>query len=171
VEFCADVASYQRQLHRYFIIENPETSQIWNTEPMSDIANMQGVHRSIVHMCAYGLKGPVSSMPMKKPMSFLHNIPMTMFADLIKQCRGDHEHQQIVGSARGHGSRAVLSQAYPWTCCQKLASVLSQVVASTQASGGHCVPAVATEFDHCGDLWEELADIPGGNRSDPEIGQ
>jgi hypothetical protein len=40
---------------------------------------------------------------------------MTMFADLIKQCRGDHEHQQIIGSARGHGSRAVLSQVYPWT--------------------------------------------------------
>ena len=89
VEFCAVVASYQRQLHRYFIIENPETSQIWNTEPMSDIANMKGVHRSTVHTCAYGLKDPVSGMPMKKPMSFLHNIPMTMFADLIKQGRGD----------------------------------------------------------------------------------
>ena len=110
VEFCADVATYQRQLGRYFIIENPESSQIWGTAPFQQIADQEGVERSTVYMCTYGLKDAVSGTAMKKPMSFLHNIPMKLFSEIVKRCRGDHEHQQIIGATPGHGSRAVLSQ-------------------------------------------------------------
>ena len=46
---------------------------------------MQGVHRSIVRMCAYGLKDPVSGTAMKKPMSFLHNIPMKLFSQIMSR--------------------------------------------------------------------------------------
>ena len=80
VEFCADVATYQRQLGRYFIIENAESSQMWGTAPFQQIADQEGVERSTVHMCAYGLKDPVSGTAMKKPMSFLHNTPMKLFS-------------------------------------------------------------------------------------------
>ena len=33
VEFCAELATHQQQEHRYFIIENPETSQMWKRSP------------------------------------------------------------------------------------------------------------------------------------------
>ena len=59
---------------------------------MTDVAEMSEVQRSTIHMCEYGLKDPVSKLHMKKPMSFLHNIPMGIFANMIKRCRGTHEH-------------------------------------------------------------------------------
>ena len=63
VEFRAEVATFQHGLKRYFIIENPESSHMWGTEPMSAVLQLHDVHRSTIHMCAYGLKGPVSNMP------------------------------------------------------------------------------------------------------------
>ena len=38
IEFCSDIAHFQIELGRYFIIENPETSQIWNTRLMQSLA-------------------------------------------------------------------------------------------------------------------------------------
>ena len=158
VEFCAELATYQQQRHRYFIIENPETSQMWNTEPMRDIENMTGVQNSSVHMCGYGLKDPNSGMAMKKPMSFLHNIPMELFSRVIRRCRGDHEHQRIEGASPGHGSRAVLSQIYPWSFCKQLAEVITRLQERFDNSSLQiCSPAIDEDLGHWVDIWEELA--------------
>jgi hypothetical protein len=52
VEFCSEIAQYQQRAGKYFIIENPETSQMWNTPPMMAVADEEDVNRSTVHMCA-----------------------------------------------------------------------------------------------------------------------
>jgi hypothetical protein len=102
---------------------------------------------------------------MKKPMSFLHNIPMHIFATMIRRCTGNHEHQQIIGSAPGYGSRAVISQAYPMTFCKQLVRTIEKVQEHNNCSEV-CTPAV--EEDLLGiweDLWEELSYQP----SMPEV--
>ena len=86
VEFCGDVATYQYENNKFFMIENPESSQLWNTEILVKLQEMSGVHKSVVHMCAYGLKDPASGLPMKKPMTLLHNIPLNIFAPVVKRC-------------------------------------------------------------------------------------
>ena len=65
VEFCSDIAHFQNELSRYFIIENPETSQIWNTHLMRNLMDMDGIQKSTIHMCAYGLKDPNTGLHMK----------------------------------------------------------------------------------------------------------
>ena len=92
VQFCSEVSTYQHKVNKYFIIENPEASQIWSTEAFAKVAQMKGVQRATIHMCAYGLKDPASGIAMKKPMSLLHNIPSDIFAPLIQRCRTYHEH-------------------------------------------------------------------------------
>ena len=101
VSFCADVASYQHERNKYFLIENPETSQMWNTESMTALSQMNGVRRTTIHMCAYGLVDPATGCAMKKPISLLHNIPMNVFHRLIRRCDNKHEHQRITGSSPG----------------------------------------------------------------------
>ena len=109
-------------------------------------------------MCAYGLKDPVSGLPMKKPMSFLHNLAMGFFGDMVKRCSNDHVHQQIIGSTPGFGSRAVLSQVYPWTFCQKLAQVFRQTQRHHTNPTYHPCAAVQ-DLGQWQDVWEELADV------------
>jgi hypothetical protein len=95
---------------------------------------------------------------MKKPMSFLHNIPMTLFWQIIKRCRGDHEHQQIIGATPGHGSRAVQSQIYPVSFCRQLAQTLVDVQAQHTEPTPACVPAIDTDLmGSWEDYWEDLA--------------
>ena len=157
IEFCSDIAHFQIELNRYFIIEKPETSQIWNTRLMQSLAEMEGVHRSTVHMCAYGLKDPNNGLHMKKPMSFLHNIPMSLFFDVVKTCPGTHQHQQIIGSAPGHGSRAILSQVYPVPFCRQLAGVLAKIKQTQTVPTEPCTPAVDQDLiGQWEDLWDEL---------------
>ena len=43
---------------------------------------------------------------------------------MCKRCPDDHQHQAIEGSAPGHGSRAVISQAYPEDFCCEFAELV-----------------------------------------------
>ena len=159
VQFCGMVATYQYERKCYFIIENPETSQMWNTEPMLQLLAMKDVKRTTIHLCAYGLVDPVSGWAMKKPISLLHNMPMSIVHRLIRRCDGKHEHQRISGSSPGHGSRAVLSQAYPWQFCTRLAGVIQAVLKAAQNDVRVCMPAVVEECkdETWSDWWEDMA--------------
>jgi hypothetical protein len=127
IAFCATVAWHQLATGGHFIIENPTTSAVWNLPDITDLANYGTISRAVVHMCAYGLEDPFSHLPMRKSMTFLTNIADTYTQELVRQCPGNHSHQAIVGSSKGYGSRALLSQAYPWKLCDRLASILHEM--------------------------------------------
>ena len=125
---------------------------------MRDVVQMNGVHRSTIHMCEYGLKDPASGTAMNKHMSFLHNVPMELFSNVIRRCRREHEHQRIEGASPGHGSRAILSQVYPWSFCSKLAEVLVKIQEQAENNVPQtCSPAIDEDLGRWVDVWEELA--------------
>ena len=120
-------------------------------------------------MCAYGLVDPVTGWAMKKPISLLHNIPMNVFHRLVRRCDNKHEHQRITGSSPGYGSRAVISQVYPWQFCNQLAGVIKTLLKRTNPPTQFCLPAREDETigETWGDWWEAMAD--DNKRTEPRM--
>ena len=107
------------------MIENPESSAIWSLPLMKDLINLEGVSFGTAHMCAYGLVDPVSFLPMRKAMKFVHNLPSENMIEVFQKCTKDHDHQLVEGHCLGHGSRAVISQVYPDLFCEAVAKAFS----------------------------------------------
>ena len=64
----------------------------------------------------------------------MSNLPHELKENVVKMCKKDHEHQTIVGSSRGFGSRAVMSQVYPMPVCKAMAKTLSRILYSGEAT-------------------------------------
>ena len=66
VELCVKVALYQISHQRYFLIENPQGSQLWNLSCILHLASFSGVTWQLLNMCAVGLKDRTSGLPFPK---------------------------------------------------------------------------------------------------------
>jgi hypothetical protein len=124
VDFCIKVAMYQVSKERFFIIENPHGSAMWNLEGMLGLSSRRNVTWQLLHMCAWGLKDPESGLPYKKGMYLMHNLPAGSISPLFRLCKGDHQHQIIEGSSPGHSTRSQISEVYPWRFCRQLARLM-----------------------------------------------
>ena len=91
---------------------------------MKELLSLSGVSCGTAHMCAYGLVDPVSGLAMRKAMRFAHNFPSEVMEDFFQKCTKDHNHQSVIGHCPGHGSRPLLSQAYPEMFCKAVAQVM-----------------------------------------------
>jgi len=67
--FVAKVAMNQIAQGKYFVIENPETSAIWNLEVIAKLLQQPGVCWDTFHMCAFGARDPVNHKAWYKPTS------------------------------------------------------------------------------------------------------
>ena len=110
VEFVASIARYQLKHRRYFIIENPQTSRIWNLNCMTQFFSDPSVTWGDFHFCAYGLKDPESGLRCLKPTSFMHCLPPEVMRPIFRKCTNftcsvKHEHQPLEGNAGTYGSR------------------------------------------------------------------
>ena len=102
VDFTMAIATYQHEAGRYFMIENPETSQMWSLPCMKELLSLSGVSYGTAHMCAYGLVDPVSKLPMKKAMRLAHNFPPDVMEEFFQKCTKDHDHQSVVAVSYTH---------------------------------------------------------------------
>ena len=130
VESCVQVAIYQLRRGRHFIIENPQSSALWWQYVFRRIFEHPQVTWGNLDLCAYGMKGP-NGYYYYKPTSLLHSFPDGTLDPVFKRCPNklggaSHTHQQLEGSAPGHGSRTKLAQVYPYRfCSQIIRSLLS----------------------------------------------
>ena len=125
VEFCVKVALYQISKGRYFILETPEGSQLWNLACILRLAQELNVTWDLLNMCAFGLKDPESGLYFHKGMYLMHNFPSGVLTPLFRKCKKDHQHQVIEGSVKGQ-SRASISEVYPYRFCRLLARLLNK---------------------------------------------
>ena len=63
---CADVARFQMEHGRLFVVENPYGSEMWKLPFWKSILDMQGIYAVKVQMCAAGLRDPLD------PNYFIH---------------------------------------------------------------------------------------------------
>ena len=122
VRSCERVAQHQIASGRFFIIENPPSSRIWYSTPFQRLQQNSGVTWDTLHMCSFGMRDPDGYFYFKAT-SLLHDMRPDVLAPVFRQCKGTsstHQHQYLIGSAPGHGSRAKLAQLYPYRFCQTL---------------------------------------------------
>jgi len=94
-------------------------------------------------MCAYGLSDPVSGLFMRKAMHCVHNFPKGIAESMFKKCSKNREHQTIIGSSPGYGSRAIISQAYPQVLCEDVARVLRRAIQSREPEDDIGLPSMS----------------------------
>ena len=122
LDFCVQLAEYQREHDGYFMIENPSTSALWYTRCFQRLLRHSGVTYGTLDMCSFGLKDP-NAYYYYKPTSLLHNFDEDVLAPVFKRCISKlggekrQQHQLLEGSAPGHGSRTKLAQGYPYRFC------------------------------------------------------
>jgi hypothetical protein len=154
VEFCIAVALHQIKNGRWFIIENPQSSAMWNLNDMIKLSQAAGVSWGVFDQCCYGLCDPESKLPYYKPTCFLHNIDPDLCKSLFIRCPKTHEHQTIEGSTLGK-NRSAHAQIYPRKLCSKTADVISQ-----QLERGKAFQSIADFCDitFLDDLFEETGE-------------
>ena len=125
IDFCIKVAHHQLSHGRYFIIENPQSSQIWNLPKMLQLAEQIGVTWNILDQCMYGLHDPVSGLPHLKPTCLMHNLMPSLMIPCFRRCERKHQHEQLQGSSPGSvGHRTAAAQVYPKRLCQTIARAI-----------------------------------------------
>jgi len=118
-----------------WMIENPETSELWDTKYMKKVAADAGVTTIKLDSCAF-------SHPAKKPFRILSNLPSMVLEPLqghTCSCTGKHERQSVGRHAKGSGSYTPL-----------LASCIANVIANAVKGGSDQddpVMAVSQERD------------------------
>ena len=85
IEFTFEVALYQMNRGKYFIIENPESSAIWWTE-LAEQLRTKGAKFDSLHMCMYGLCDAESKLLHYKPTALVHNLDKDLMLPLLRQC-------------------------------------------------------------------------------------
>lgn len=130
IEFCVRVAKYQLAHGRHFIMENPQTSQMWYTQVIQYLLKNPTVGYDTLDMCAFGMRDP-NGYYYYKPTSLLHSMGPDVLTPVFRRCpnklggaghghRTQHVHQPIEGHSPGHGSRTKLAQIYPYRFCSTL---------------------------------------------------
>jgi hypothetical protein len=123
VRLCADIAAYQNSQGNYYMIENPESSRIWEVSHFQTVIRSCGGNWDTADFCMFGMRDPVSKLPYKKSDSLLHTSPTGIVLPLFRRCSKGQgkpahaEHERIEESCPGHGSRTKLSQVYPMKFC------------------------------------------------------
>ena len=125
IDFCVKIAEYQIRRGRYFIIENPQTSRVWYTKSFQKLLKEYDVDWDTLHMCAFGMKDP-KGYYYYKPTSLIFNVPRDVTQVIFKTCpnrnsgKQHHQHETVMGSVPGYGSRSKLAQVYPYRFCKTL---------------------------------------------------
>ena len=103
LEFSAKVCKYQHSQKRYFLLEHPAGASSWQEECLQEIAALHGVHKSTFHQCRFNLKAPGTHGPIKKPTTFLHNVPgiHDIFDSAFCSCGRGVRHVKIQGTHEG----------------------------------------------------------------------
>ncbi|CAE7204167.1 unnamed protein product [Symbiodinium sp. CCMP2592] len=128
----------------HFIIENPQTSRLWEFGPIRDIFLNKHVCFFTFHTCAWGT-------PYKKPTSMLTDLHS--LSSLARRCPGGHVHERLKGSVMSivdgklqSCNRTIAAGAYPESLCAAWAQLLKD--AAPPGATGTTSPETVLSFLH-----------------------
>ncbi|CAE7322415.1 GIP, partial [Symbiodinium sp. CCMP2456] len=81
--FVSDLFREQHHQGRFFLLENPQTSRLWQQPEILEIADLPGVSSAVCHLGAFGAETK-DGLPVRKPLRFLSNMP-EMITDLSQK--------------------------------------------------------------------------------------
>eukprot|EP00971_Amphidinium_carterae_P281276 5584632-Amphidinium_carterae.2 len=109
----ANVCQQQHLRGRWFIIENPQRSDLWALPCIRKLMATSGVSRLVLDQCMYGLTDE-KGVAIKKPTTMLTNLPHAQ-TFLTTRCNGEHDHQRLEG-----GARVSRAQVWPTALAQAI---------------------------------------------------
>ena len=115
-KFALEIYELQMSEGRHFLHEHPASASSWQVPRMKSLRQHPGVGETVAHLCQYGLTTSGTRggrVPAQKPTRFLSSAP-ELLRFLGHQCKGDHEHQPLVGG------RAAAAAIYPPALCRAM---------------------------------------------------
>jgi len=111
--FCGEIAMLQHNNGRYYVVEQPDGSWLFEEYPWPAVLQLPGTTKVVFDQCRVGLRTKEGLLA-KKPTMFIanHEILLSCFQNL--RCTGNHEHGQLVGG------RAAAAQVWTWDLAQRI---------------------------------------------------
>ena len=120
---------WQKRHGRQFHFEITDKSKIEDVPELQKV--IKGSYRSTVDMCSFGLKTPVSQVPIRKRTVILSTCRDLTKSLIAKMCPGNHQHQPLAGRSL-HG--VPLSQ-FAGTFCQEFARHIADQLLRADSDG------------------------------------
>ena len=122
-ELCAAVAQLQMRSGRFFLIENPWSSEIWNLPCFQQL--LQSCHVAYCEQCCFGLVD-MNGEPTLKPTAFVSNSP-ELVENLEVSCNGRHQyHAPLAGKLHGV-AKTKFAQRWPFKLCRVIVESVAKV--------------------------------------------
>ena len=109
---------------RWFLFENPPTSDVFVEPEFTPIWTLPGVYSAVNHNCQWGAVRPTQNLPIKKPTRWVGNNKNLLTA-IVRRCGGKNacpEHASIEGGAT-KGSQVYL----PRWCSALLVALRAEI--------------------------------------------
>ena len=110
--FCGQLALQQDQESRFFILEQPAGSWLYEEYPWNIVCRLPSVTGVTIHQCMAGKKGP-NGLPLKMPTDFLANHHFLLQELQSFQCDHSHVHDAFDVHA---------FQLWPWKLARSVAN-------------------------------------------------
>ena len=140
LRFLGRVQDLQRNLRGHVIIENPQTSELWDHPIVRGWRALPGSDEFVTDMCQYGMRSADGQELLRKPVKLL-TTHVGFRGQLHRRCEGSHDHRTIGGRDTGHSAH------YPTAFGTAVFRALSEVRRLGQDSGTQEVLAVDREDD------------------------
>eukprot|EP00435_Cladocopium_sp_Y103_P070319 s238_g35.t1 len=111
LKVASDVAYWQHQRGKIWLLEHPKPSKAWDEEPLQRLLRLEGIYVCVSDMCAYDMR--VKDGLNKKPTRWVTN-SWHLAMELQQRCTGDHVHEPLT-----HG-KAALAAMYPPALCRAI---------------------------------------------------
>ena len=109
LETASDVALWQHQRGKVFLLEHPRPSKAWSELPLQRLMELDGVYVCVSDMCMYGMR--VNDELNKKSTQWITN-SWHIAMELQRRCNGSHPHEPLT-----HG-KAATAAIYPPQLCR-----------------------------------------------------
>ena len=117
--FCGRIAAFQDDHHRFYLIEQPYPSKLYEVDPWPAIRHRASCHRVIFHQCRVGQR--IANLLVKKATELVANAPTLLKPFEGLKCPGDHEHANLLGgnaTASGPGDEGEVPVDERWRKCK-----------------------------------------------------
>ena len=114
-KLCADVAEFQLNHQRHFLLEQPRNSTLFSLNAWKNLKDR--LHVAHCDQCRFGLVDR-NNRPLKKPTKFVASSKILLSHIQDHYCRGQHAHGKVVSE----------SERWPFQLCKRIAMGISDLL-------------------------------------------
>ena len=116
LKFALEVAKFVMSYGGFFVLEHPSGASSWRLPDLKPFLETPGVHLVTFHQCRFGLRAPISGLPIRKSTRFLTNSLSVAkrFNHVFCTCSGPHK---TIQGSEGPYKLSKFCEQYPEPLC------------------------------------------------------